>query len=108
MGGVSQVFNRAKPYLAMISLQFGYAGMYIITMVGLKRGLSHWILVVYRHAVATLVIAPFALVLERSAYFFFFLINFSGFLATYTLTSVNNFIILLLVFLFLPVTRVLF
>ncbi|KAI5668706.1 hypothetical protein M9H77_18559 [Catharanthus roseus] len=65
MGGVSQVFNRAKPYLAMISLQFGYAGMYIITMVGLKRGLSHWILVVYRHAVATLVIAPFALLLER-------------------------------------------
>ncbi|KAM7518887.1 hypothetical protein LguiB_017849 [Lonicera macranthoides] len=59
------VFNKIKPYLAMVSLQIGYAGMYIITMVSLKRGMSHWILVVYRHAVATLVIAPFALVLER-------------------------------------------
>ncbi|KAK2969884.1 hypothetical protein RJ640_027867 [Escallonia rubra] len=39
--------------------------MYIITMVSLKRGMSHWVLVVYRHVVATLVIAPFALVLER-------------------------------------------
>lgn len=49
----------------MVALQFGYAGMYIITMIGMKRGLSHWILVVYRHATATLVIAPFALAFER-------------------------------------------
>lgn len=50
----------------MVCLQFGYAGMYIITMVSLKRGMNHWIFVVYRHVVATIVIAPFALVLERS------------------------------------------
>jgi hypothetical protein len=50
----------------MVSLQFGYAGMYIITMVSLKHGMSHYILAVYRHVVATIVIAPFALVLERS------------------------------------------
>lgn len=49
----------------MVALQFGYAGMYIITMIGMKRGLSHWILVVYRHATATIVIAPFALAFER-------------------------------------------
>lgn len=55
-----------KPYLAIISLQFGYAGMYIISLVSLKGGMSHFILVVYRHAVATLAIAPFALVLERT------------------------------------------
>ncbi|KAK6132009.1 hypothetical protein DH2020_034235 [Rehmannia glutinosa] len=46
--------NNMKPYLAMIALQFGYAGMYIITLVSLKGGFSHWILVVYRHVVATL------------------------------------------------------
>ncbi|KAH7567883.1 hypothetical protein ACOSP7_009885 [Xanthoceras sorbifolium] len=57
--------NKVKPYLAMVSLQFGYAGMYIITMVSLKHGMSHYILAVYRHVVATLVIAPCALVLER-------------------------------------------
>ena len=58
--------KKVKPYLAMVSLQFGYAGMYIITMVSLKHGMSHYILAVYRHVVATIVIAPFALVLERS------------------------------------------
>ncbi|KAL7208770.1 hypothetical protein ACSBR1_030492 [Camellia fascicularis] len=64
-GMLSLIFIKVKPYLAMVSLQFGYAGMYIITMISLKRGMSNFILVVYRHAVATLVIAPFALVLER-------------------------------------------
>lgn len=59
------LFDKLKPYLAMIALQFGYAGMYIITMVSFKRGMSHWILVVYRHVVATIVIAPFAFVIER-------------------------------------------
>ncbi|KAG8389754.1 hypothetical protein BUALT_Bualt01G0011500 [Buddleja alternifolia] len=58
-------FNNMKPYLAMIALQFGYAGMYIITLISLKRGFSHWILVVYRHAVATLVFTPFAYFLEK-------------------------------------------
>ncbi|XP_039053066.1 WAT1-related protein At4g08300-like [Hibiscus syriacus] len=57
--------SKAKPYLAMISLQFGFAGMYVITMVSLQHGMNHYILAVYRHLVATIVIAPFALVLER-------------------------------------------
>ncbi|XP_043712233.1 WAT1-related protein At1g44800 isoform X1 [Telopea speciosissima] len=59
------MFNKVKPYLAMISLQFGYAGMYIITILCMKRGMSHYVLAVYRHAVATLAIAPFALAFER-------------------------------------------
>ncbi|XP_062146744.1 WAT1-related protein At4g08300 [Alnus glutinosa] len=58
-------FNKLKPYLAMISLQFGYAGMYIVSMVSLKRGMSHYVLATYRHVVATIVIAPFAILLER-------------------------------------------
>ncbi|KAG9135132.1 hypothetical protein Leryth_011608 [Lithospermum erythrorhizon] len=62
---LSQMLNKLKPYLAIISLQFGYAGMYIVTMVSLKGGMSHWILVVYRHAAAILAVAPFALILER-------------------------------------------
>ncbi|KAJ4777214.1 WAT1-related protein [Rhynchospora pubera] len=57
--------RRCKPYVAMISLQFGYAGMNIITKVSLNHGMSHYVLVVYRHAFATLSIAPFALILER-------------------------------------------
>ncbi|KAL2501973.1 WAT1-related protein [Forsythia ovata] len=64
-GGLGRFFETAKPYIAMISLQFGYAGMNIITKVSLNRGMSHYVLVVYRHAFATAVIAPFALILER-------------------------------------------
>ncbi|XXG53003.1 hypothetical protein AAC387_Pa03g1184 [Persea americana] len=64
-GCCSNFFRRSKPYMAMISLQFGYAGMNIITKVSLNRGMSHYVLVVYRHAFATVAIAPFALILER-------------------------------------------
>ncbi|CAI9102759.1 OLC1v1001079C1 [Oldenlandia corymbosa var. corymbosa] len=55
----------SKPYLAMMSLQFGYAGMNIITKVSLNHGMSHYVLVVYRHAFATAVIAPLAFFFER-------------------------------------------
>ncbi|KAI6696955.1 hypothetical protein NL676_017074 [Syzygium grande] len=64
-GRLSNFMQRAGPYIAMVSLQFGYAGMNIITKVSLNRGMSHYVLVVYRHAFATVVIAPFALILER-------------------------------------------
>ncbi|XP_054803457.1 WAT1-related protein At5g07050-like [Prosopis cineraria] len=64
-GCCGSVLERCKPYIAMISLQFGYAGMNIITKVSLNRGMSHYVLVVYRHAFATAAVSPFALVLER-------------------------------------------
>lgn len=56
---------KAKPFLAIISLQFGYAGMGIITTVCLKEGMNHFILSVYRNIFAFLAIAPFALIFER-------------------------------------------
>ncbi|WOL18054.1 WAT1-related protein [Canna indica] len=60
----SELLQRMKPYIAMIALQFGYSGMNVITKVSLSSGMSHYVLVVYRHAFATLSIAPFALFLE--------------------------------------------
>ncbi|KAH7536610.1 hypothetical protein FEM48_Zijuj03G0003000 [Ziziphus jujuba var. spinosa] len=63
----SNFIESSKPYFAMISLQFGYAGMNIITKVSLNRGMSHYVLVVYRHAFATAIIAPFAFFFERKA-----------------------------------------
>ncbi|CAK7336454.1 unnamed protein product [Dovyalis caffra] len=65
LGCCLKFLETSKPYFAMISLQFGYAGMNIITKVSLNRGMSHYVLVVYRHAFATAVIAPFALIFER-------------------------------------------
>ncbi|XP_023884162.2 WAT1-related protein At5g07050 [Quercus suber] len=67
MEKLSNFLESSKPYFAMISLQFGYAGMNIITKVSLSRGMSHYVLVVYRHAIATAVIAPFAFYFERKA-----------------------------------------
>ncbi|XP_074306791.1 WAT1-related protein At5g07050-like [Silene latifolia] len=58
--------EKSKPYIAMICLQFGYAGMNIVTKVSLNGGMSHYVLVVYRHAFATIVMAPFALIFERN------------------------------------------
>ena len=62
-GRFSLVLNKAKPYLAMGSLQVGFAGMYVITKFSLQHGMNHYILA---DLVSTIVIAPFALVLERS------------------------------------------
>lgn len=72
---VRMFVNKIKPYLAMVSLQFGYAGMYIISMVGLKRGMNHFVLATYRHFIAFAVIAPFALVLERFGFVFLFVLG---------------------------------
>lgn len=63
--GLPAFYKKSKPVLAMISVQFGFAGMNIISKVALNQGMSHFVLVVYRHAVATLVLVPFAYVLER-------------------------------------------
>lgn len=59
------MFDKVKPYLLMVGLQFGSAGMYIISKETLNHGMSRYVLIVYRNAIAALVLAPFALVLER-------------------------------------------
>ncbi|KAM7514871.1 hypothetical protein LguiA_004454 [Lonicera macranthoides] len=62
---VSGMIEKARPYVLMVGLQCGAAGMYIISAVTLKQGMSRYVLVVYRNAVAASVIAPFAFFLER-------------------------------------------
>ncbi|KAA8539429.1 hypothetical protein F0562_026121 [Nyssa sinensis] len=61
----SQLYNQAKPYLAVIFLQFGRAGMNIIAKFALNGGMSQYTFAVYRNVIATVVFAPFALVLEK-------------------------------------------
>jgi len=62
---MGKLIEKSKPYVAMISLQFGYAGMSIISKVSFNRGMNHFVLVVYRNAAATVVLAPFAFFIER-------------------------------------------
>ena len=58
--GVGKVLNEVKPYLYMVLLQVGFSGMYIVSVASLRLGMSHFVLVVYRNLVATLLLAPFA------------------------------------------------
>ncbi|CAH9091978.1 unnamed protein product [Cuscuta epithymum] len=62
---LQEALVRWKPYLALVFIQFGLAGMDVISKVALNQGMSNYVFVVYRHAVATIVIAPFALILDK-------------------------------------------
>lgn len=58
-------FIQAKLYVAVILLQFGFSGFAIIAQFALNQGTSHYTFAVYRNAIAAVVFAPFAIVLER-------------------------------------------
>ncbi|KAM3698115.1 hypothetical protein ACJW31_06G164100 [Castanea mollissima] len=60
-----QLYKKVKPFLGVISVQFGYAGLSIIGKFALNKGMSQYVFTVYRYAIATAVIAPFAFVLDR-------------------------------------------
>nr|GMD57422.1 WAT1-related protein At2g39510-like [Ipomoea batatas] len=55
----------AKPYLAVIFLQFGYAGLTIVVKFALNQGMSPYTYLVYRNVFAALAVAPFAIFFER-------------------------------------------
>lgn len=57
---MGQRFEELKPALAMIGLQFSYAGVALLTRAALLKGMSPQVFVFYRQAVATLVMAPVA------------------------------------------------
>lgn len=58
--------RNAKPYLLLLAVQFGSAGMFIFAMDAIKKGMSHYVFTVYRNVIASVTLAPFAFVLERS------------------------------------------
>ncbi|CAN6311445.1 unnamed protein product [Urochloa humidicola] len=58
-------WRKVMPYMAMVFLQFGFAGMFLISVASLRQGMSHYVLVIYRNVVAAVVMAPFALWFER-------------------------------------------
>uniref|UniRef100_A0A2N9FGF6 WAT1-related protein n=1 Tax=Fagus sylvatica TaxID=28930 RepID=A0A2N9FGF6_FAGSY len=56
MGGLDEY----KPAMAMLGLQFSYAAVVVFTRAALVQGMSPRVFVVYRQAIATLVISPIA------------------------------------------------
>ncbi|XP_062078540.1 WAT1-related protein At4g30420-like [Humulus lupulus] len=63
MGG----YDEYKPAMAMFALQFSYAGVALSTRAALLQGMSPTVFVVYRQAIATLVIAPLAYFTRRKS-----------------------------------------
>ncbi|KAF3960252.1 hypothetical protein CMV_015018 [Castanea mollissima] len=61
----TQLYNKVKPYFLVIIMQFGYAGMSIIGKFALNKGMSEHVFIAYQHAIAAVVIAPFAVVFDR-------------------------------------------
>ncbi|XP_057438423.1 WAT1-related protein At2g37460-like isoform X1 [Lotus japonicus] len=58
-------FHKAKPFIGVVFIQSGYAGMDVLCKAALNNGMSNYVLVVYRHAVAFVVMVPFALILDK-------------------------------------------
>ncbi|XP_010453454.1 PREDICTED: WAT1-related protein At5g13670-like [Camelina sativa] len=58
--------KRAKPFIAIVFIQCLYALMSIVAKLALNAGMSPHVLVAYRMAVASVLITPFAFVLERN------------------------------------------
>ncbi|XP_054803990.1 WAT1-related protein At2g37460-like [Prosopis cineraria] len=58
-------FERMKPFMAVVFLQTGFAGMDVLSKAALNKGMSNYVLVVYRHVVAFFVIVPFAVILDK-------------------------------------------
>lgn len=57
--------EKMKLYLAMLALQFCYAGFYIVSRTALNMGVSKVVFPVYRNVIALLLLAPFAYILEK-------------------------------------------
>ncbi|PIA55926.1 hypothetical protein AQUCO_00700324v1 [Aquilegia coerulea] len=57
--------ERTKLHLAMLALQFGYAGFHVVSRAALNMGISKIVFPVYRNIIALLLLAPFAYFLEK-------------------------------------------
>jgi len=62
---VNAWFKIYKSYLLILGIQLGSAGMFVITMAALNKGMSHYVFVVYCNVIATIALAPFAFFLEK-------------------------------------------
>ncbi|EOY16715.1 PREDICTED: WAT1-related protein At1g43650 isoform X1 [Theobroma cacao] len=60
----AMVMENHKPYIAMLFVQFIYAGMALFSKAAIAKGMSPYVFVVYRQAFATVALAPFAFFLE--------------------------------------------
>ncbi|KAK4768420.1 hypothetical protein SAY87_003561 [Trapa incisa] len=57
--------ERVQLHVAMLALQFGYAGFHVVSRAALNMGISKIVFIVYRNVIAFLLLLPFAYFLEK-------------------------------------------
>ncbi|CAN8240024.1 unnamed protein product [Cochlearia groenlandica] len=88
--------EKLQLHIAMLTLQFGYAGFHVVSRAALNMGISKLVFPVYRNIIALLLLLPFAYFLEkkeRPAITLNFLIQFF-FLALIGITANQGFYLL--------------
>jgi hypothetical protein len=65
-------FQRWKPVIYVMLFKLTFAGLNLFTKLALNKGMSNFIFVFYRNAVASFAISPFAYYFERYIYYVFF------------------------------------
>ncbi|ESW24018.1 hypothetical protein PHAVU_004G095100 [Phaseolus vulgaris] len=58
--GCVAIVEKNKPYVAMLFVQFVYAGMALLSKAAISKGMSPYVFVVYRQAFASVALSPFA------------------------------------------------
>lgn len=57
--------EKVQLHLAMLALQFGYAGFHVVSRAALNMGISKIVFPVYRNILALLLLLPFAYFIEK-------------------------------------------
>jgi hypothetical protein len=57
--------EKVQLHVAMLALQFGYAGFHIVSRLALNMGISKVVFPVYRNIIALILLVPFAYFLEK-------------------------------------------
>ncbi|XP_073009308.1 protein WALLS ARE THIN 1-like [Typha latifolia] len=57
--------ERVQLHVAMLALQFGYAGFHVVSRAALNMGISKLVFPVYRNIIALILLVPFAYFLEK-------------------------------------------
>lgn len=57
--------ERVQLHVAMLALQFGYAGFHVVSRAALNMGISKLVFPVYRNLIALILLLPFAYFLEK-------------------------------------------
>lgn len=57
--------EKVQLHVAMLALQFGYAGFHVVSRLALNMGISKVVFPVYRNIIALILLVPFAYFLEK-------------------------------------------